>query len=887
MKFKFSIHYRTEWGQQLIVSIVYRTQEGTERVSKLPLMTQDGDFWTGEMAVVESRRSPIDTFTYYYIVADSEGRELRREWTRSARTYAFDEAKTFIFNDLWCDIPLNAHQYSAAYDVTMTAGNDSSATTDFHNLRLPLFRKTVLFRVQAPQLTAGQHVAIVGSHPALGSWNPSRFLPMEEVAAHDWMLSLNVDWIGLPIEYKFVVIDSKTHELLAWEEGDNRIVDGELAEGDVLVLCGEPLRLADKPWRVAGVCIPVFSLRSEHSFGVGDFGDLHRFVDWVALTGMKVIQLLPVNDTTSSHGWSDSYPYNIMSAFALHPHYLDLEQLGALKDKHRMTAFRRQQRELNALSYSDYEAVDRVKTAYIHEFFEEQGQETLSSAEFKAWMVDPLNAPLALDSAMPEWAFVQYHLHKQLKSAADYARSKGIFLKGDLPIGVSSDSMETAQHPDFFNANMQTGAPPDSFSMNGQNWGFPTYRWGDERVAPSEHRETRNGEIVADSHVELMTITDWFRSRLRHQSQYFDALRVDHVLGFFRIWEIPSEQIFGTMGHFSPALPFTAGEIEYFGLGFRKEFLTRPFINNQVIDRLFGIHADYVRDTFLVKKPYGLYELKTEVATQKKVRQAFEGKTDENSLWIRDGLYHLVANVLFVEDPYHADMYHPRIAAYNEPVFQALSSEERDAYMRLYNHFFYQRHSFFWGSRGYQRLSELMRDTRMLICAEDLGMLPDCVAPVLEALRILTLEIQQMPKQSGIEFAHLDGNPVRSVATIATHDMPPLRLWWEENVERTQRYYTTMLQKQGRAPEHLPAHLAEEIVARHLYSPSMLCILAFQDWLSMDAELRRKNPREERINVPSDPYNRWQYRMHLTIEELMKAARFNEKLKTMITRSKR
>ena len=144
-----------------------------------------------------------------------------------------------------------------------------------------------------------------------------------------------------------------------------------------------------------------------------------------------------------------------------------------------------------------------------------------------------------------------------------------------------------------------------------------------------------------------------------------------------------------------------------------------------------------------------------------------------------------------------------------------------------------------------------------------------------------------MPKQNGFEFSHLDGNPYRSVATISTHDMPPLRMWWEESPERTQRYYVSMLQKQGRAPEHLPAHVAEEIIARHLYCPSMLCMLSFQDWLAMDSELRAKNPREERINVPSDPYNRWKYRMHLNIEDLLAATKYNNKVKTMITRSKR
>ena len=590
-------------------------------------------------------------------------------------------------------------------------------------------------------------------------------------------------------------------------------------------------------------------------------------VDWAVLTGMKVIQILPVNDTTTSHGWSDSYPYNIVSAFALHPHYLDLEAFGSLKSKSKMTAYHRQRRELNALGYSDYEAVDRVKSAFISDLYEERGRQTLESKEFKSWFeanrdwLEPY--ALYLSGAAGEVYFTQYHLHLQLKAAADYARSKGIVLKGDIPIGVNLNSVETKTHPALFNLDAQTGAPPDAFSPNGQNWGFPTYNWSEKSIIP------------------------WWHRRLAWMSQYFDAFRIDHVLGFFRIWEVPVDAIFGILGHFSPALPLTVSEIEYFGLPFRKDFMTRPFINDRVIERLFGIHAQFVKENFLIPRSYGLYDLKAEYNTQRKVRDHFEGRGDENSLWIRDGLYRLISGVLFLEDPRQPNMYHPRIGVYNEPVFDALTNEEKDAFMRLYNNFFYQRHNFFWGSEATRRLTEVFGQTRMLCCAEDLGMLPDCVSPVLDSLRILTLEIQSMPKQSGFEFTHLDGNPYRSVATFSTHDMAPLRLWWEESPERTQRYYVTMLQKQGRAPEHLPAHLAEEIIARHLYCPSMMCMLSLQDWLAMDGELRSKHTREERINVPSDPYNRWKYRMHLSIDDLLKADRYNNKVRTMITRSKR
>ena len=874
MKLKFSIQYGTQWGQNLYVVITYRSSDHTEKTQRLMMVTTDGMEWSLETTVLESRKHPITSFLYNYQVEDNDGNVIRKEWDAIPRIYYFDSSKDYVLVDRWRDVPLQYHLYSKAYLTTMGLEDNDKVEP----LRVPLYRKTILFRVSAPQLQKGQSVAIVGSHPALGSWNVARYLRMESIGRFEWLLSVNVEAVLLPIEYKYVIVDDNTHAFVAWEEGDNRTTDGLLPadqtmvpDGTVLVAYGESLRVKEQTWRAAGVVIPVFSLRTKESYGVGDFGDLRRLVDWCVATGMKVIQLLPVNDTTCSGNWSDSYPYNIVSAFALHPHYLDLEELGTLKSKTKMTAYHRQRQELNAIGYSDYEAVDRVKRSYVEEVFVERGQQTLDSKDFKLWYAENkewlepyakwVSAKSSYSSAAVVY-YVQYHLHIQLKSAADYARSNGIFIKGDVPIGVNGDSVETATHPEFYHLDAQTGAPPDAFSQNGQNWGFPTYNW-------------KSG------------LVEWFHRRLKWMEQYFDAIRIDHILGFFRIWEIPEDAVFGILGHFSPSLPMTVGEIEYFGLPFRKELFTRPFINDRVLDKLFGLHAPYVREHFLVARSYGLYDIKAEYDTQKKVQKAFDGRTDENSLWIRDGLYRLISGVLFLEDPQQPEMYHPRIGVIGEPVFDALTAEEKDAFMRLYNNYYYQRHNFFWGGEAIRKITDVFGTTRMLCCGEDLGMLPDCVAPVLDQLRVLTLEIQSMPKQNGYEFAHLDANPYRSVATISTHDMSPLRLWWSESPERTQRYYVSMLQKQGRAPEQLPAHLAEEIIGRHLYCPSMLCLLSLQDWLAMDGELRGKNPRDERINVPSDPYNRWKYRMHITIEELLKADKYNNKVKTMIQRSKR
>ncbi len=924
MKLKFNIHYTTAWGENLFVVIKYKSMDGRERSYHLPMRTDDGEHWFMETAVMESRQHPIISFSYYYQV-ENDDTCLRREWNMIPREYPFDSTKDYLFLDKWRDVPLQYHLYTRAFRQTSKVNVNANV-----NVKTPLYRKTVIFRVSAPQLSDGETLALCGNHPSLGDWNPSRFLKMTPMGDYDWILSVNVEHVSLPIEYKYVIVDEKTNTLKTWEEGDNRIVEiynenGEprMNDGQVAVLYGEVLRVKETTWKAAGVAIPVFSLRSEHSFGVGDFGDLKRLVDWAEKTGLGIIQILPIQDTTTVHGWTDSHPYNCISAFAFHPHYLDLEQMPALRNKQEMNTFSRQRRELNALDYSDYMAVDRVKSDYISKAFEEQGEELLASQSFKDFMekngdwLKPYSAFCALrdkfnTSDFRQWKqyaeysdkiptqlvangsplrdeirkiwFVQYYLHKQLTETVQYAHSKGIAVKGDLPVSVYRDSVETWQHPSFFRMDMQLGTPPSSqgpmgqssaaavhqtmFYLSsatdgGQNWGFPPVRYDDEEV-------------------QL-----WFQQRLEYMEQFFDAVRFDHIVSFFRVWEIPVGSLSPVMGHFYPSLPISEEEMGSYGLVFRKELFTHPFINDNMLEKFFGVHASYVREHFLVKQQYGMYSLMENFNTQVKIRDYFKEKNDESSIWIRDGLYRLCSQVLFLEDPCHRGMYLPRFDVFKEPVYQILSSEEKDAFMRLYNNYYYERHDGYWTENARKALSSILGKTRMLICGEDMGLLPHGVASLMDALRILSLEIQVMPKDSVYEFTHLESNPYRSVATISTHDMAPLRLWWEEDRGRVQRYYTTMLQKEGKAPRHLPAHLAEEIIARHLYSPSMLCVLSLQDWLAMDNQLRSEQIQAERINAPYDSYNQWKYRMSITLEQLMEANQYNDKLRQMVVRSKR
>lgn len=894
MKLHFSIEYVTRWGEDLRVMFTSVDVKGYPKTTVCPLETHNGRIWTGELTVNDLS---VRAFHYNYCVYRA-GSRIRKEWDIVPRAFRADPDKTYIFPDAWRDVPLSAFLYTSAF---------TRCVHPYHPAReeLPYFNSTLMLRVAAPQLEEGQALAVLGNQPALGEWNPLFAFRMKEVGMYEWSVTLSAAGVTFPIEYKYVVVDAGTGDFIAWEGGKNRVLSRPgVGKNEVLVVSDGPLRMPEFRWKAAGVVIPVFSLRSEGSFGIGDFGDLRRMTDWAERTSMRVIQLLPVYDTTIHRDWTDSYPYNSISIYALHPLYMDLRQLPPLADAAETARFERQRERLNALPQVDYEAVSALKHEYVSAVYRQEGRDVLSSSAFKAffnqnehWLVSYAAFSVLRDRygtadfhAWPEHAvyrkeeirkfcrplspdyeqvayyyYVQFRLHEQLKAASEYARGKGIILKGDIPIGISRNSVEAWVEPYYFNLNGQAGAPPDDFSVNGQNWGFPTYNW----------------------EAMLKDGCNWWVRRLRKMAEYFDAYRIDHVLGFFRIWEIPVDAVHGLLGHFSPSMPMSAEEIEHYGLRFRPKYFTRPNINDWMLDKIFGGRAEEVKEEYLHALGVDWYEMKPQYDTQRKIEAAFAGRTSAADVALREGLYSLISNVLFIPDPQQQGKYHPRIAAQQDYFYQTLTREEKAAFDALYNDYYYRRHNLFWYDQAMRKLPVLMGATQMLVCAEDLGMVPDCVPWAMNDLRILTLEIQTMPKRPGMRFARLEENPYRSVATIFTHDMPTLRGWWEEDAGRAQHYFNEILQKDGKAPAVIPGWLCEEVVARHLYSPSMLCLVSWQDWMSIDERLRYPDVGFERINVPANPRNYWRYRMHLTLEQLMGCDELNEKIRQLIEHSGR
>ena len=884
MTVSFNIEYRTSWGEEVRIAGLLP--------ESIPMHTTDGIYWTADVELEVPKEGM--TINYSYQIEQNQI-IIRKEWDSFPRRLFLsgNSKKKYQIKDCWKNIPEQLYYYSSAFTEALLAHPDRAEIPPCH-------RKGLVIKAYAPRINKDYCLAICGNQKALGNWDPDKAIPMSDANFPEWQIELDASKLKFPLEYKFILYHKEEKKADCWENNPNRyLADPELKTNETLVISDRYAYFDIPVWKGAGIAIPVFSLKSENSFGVGDFGDLKRMIDWAVSTQQKVIQILPINDTTMTHAWTDSYPYNSISIYAFHPMYADIKQMGTLKDKSAAAKFNKKQKELNGLPAMDYEAVNQTKWEYFRLIFKQEGEKVLASGEFgeffnanKEWLqpyavfsylrdafqtpnfrewprhsvynaqdIEKMCRPESVDYPhIALYYYIQFHLHLQLVAATKYAREHGVVLKGDIPIGISRNSVEAWTEPYYFNLNGQAGAPPDDFSVNGQNWGFPTYNW--DVMEKDGYR--------------------WWMKRFQKMSEYFDAYRIDHILGFFRIWEIPMHAVHGLLGQFIPSIPMSREEIESYGLPFREEYLI-PYIHESFLGQVFGPHTDYVKQTFLLPaETPGVYHMKPESTTQREVESFFAGKNDENSLWIRDGLYTLISDVLFVPDTKEKDKYHPRIGIQRDFIFRSLNEQEQNAFNRLYDQYYYHRHNEFWRQQAMKKLPQLTQSTRMLVCGEDLGMIPDCVSSVMNDLRILSLEIQRMPKNPMHEFGYLNEYPYRSVCTISTHDMSTLRGWWEEDYLQTQRYYNTMLGHYGTAPTVATPELCEEVVRNHLKSNSILCILSLQDWLSIDGKWRNPNVQEERINVPSNPRNYWRYRMHLTLEQLMKAEELNDKIRELI-----
>ena len=895
MTIHFYLRYHTVIGQNLFIFGNNDFLGNNDSTQAVELSYLNNDYWHLK---IELPQNFDDIVLYKYFLRDKDGSEIFDGEENRAIDLSVTSAKTITVVDIW-----NA------------ASNSSNVffTRPFSQVLLPHVTKikhvfplkfTHEFRVKAPLLQPGEIIFMCGSTENLKNWsttdpivfNPENhwFVGRISIRANEW-----------PASYKYGIYNVDQKKLVHFEDGGNRILQKNENGTELTIIHDGFVQSPVVNWKGAGVAIPVFSLRSKKSFGVGEFTDIIPLIDWAKQTGLQLIQLLPVNDTTAMHTWHDSYPYAAISAFALHPLYINLEKVAGKNLVHIVKPLKKKQKQLNELAVFDYEQVMKFKWSVLKELYlasKEVFKNDLDYFEFfelnRHWLVPYAafsylrnknktpdfnqwkNHKIYNESEIQKlvspsgshydeiafFYFVQYHLHLQMKSAVNYAHKHRIVLKGDIPIGIHRYGCDAWANPFLYYMNEQSGAPPDDFAVKGQNWGFPTYNWG---------------KMKEDGF-------KWWRLRFDQMSNYFDAFRIDHILGFFRIWSIPLHAVEGILGRFVPAIPVDISEFRSNNISFDYDRYCKPFITDEIIGWIADKHADYIKEHFLETGSNGQYALREEFSTQKKVTQYFEQNAFEGGDPIKQCLFDLISNVILLEEENsHGRKYHFRIEMKNTYSFQQLENNTRERLQELYIDYFYHRQDDFWRREALKKLPQLKRSTNMLICGEDLGMVPHCVPEVMKELGILSLEIERMPKDPKTEFFHPNDAPYLAVVTPSTHDMSTIRGWWEEDRAKTQRFYNFMLGHYGEAPYFCEPWINREIVLQHLYSPAMWSIFLLQDLLGIDGRIRRENPHEERINIPSDPNHFWQYRIHLNLEDLLKENEFNEEIKKYVKESGR
>jgi 4-alpha-glucanotransferase len=898
---RFQLRYRTKYGQEIYVCGNHPLLGNGDPLKAVSMFYNNDDLWSLSLDFTNSE--PITTtITYQYIIRNNDD------------SLSFDAGNDKQIDPITCSseniITIDSWNYAGYIENVFYTEPFTNVLLKGNEIEVKMGspkRVTHHFKVKSPLLLKGQTLCLLGNCKGLSKWDTSNPIVMNKKPGENYYtVALDLSQEVFPIAYKYGIYDTISNKFSHFELGNNRVLyETNLPDEQTIIHDGFFVQ-PEINWKGAGVAIPVFSLKSENSFGVGEFTDIKLLVDWAVNVGMKLIQILPVNDTTATHTWTDSYPYASISAFALHPMYLNLDLLAKKETMDDLNILKSENAHLNNLDVVDYEIVNKVKLSFIKKVFQQDKllflkdpsfiqyfnqnihwlepyavfcylRDQYKTADFSQWPSHQQYNKQDLSELTKEGSetfegialhyFIQYQLHLQLKAATDYAHAKGIIVKGDIPIGIYRNGADAWQQPELYHMGMQAGAPPDGFAIKGQNWGFPTYNWQ---------------KMKEDGFA-------WWKQRFEQMHYYFDAFRIDHILGFFRIWSIPLNSVEGIMGYFVPAIPMHISEFNARNIWFDYHRYTKPFITENTLWEVFGYDNEFAKQHFLDEDGFSGYQLKPAFATQRLVEKHFnELEDNEYHQKQKQQLFDLISNVILFEvEGSQGQQFHFRFGMESTSSFRNLDWNTQNQLKDLFVQYFYKRQDDFWMQEALQKLPALKRVTNMLVCGEDLGMVPTCVPEVMRQLGLLSLEIQRMPKDSSKEFFHPNDAPYLSVVTPSTHDMSTIRGWWEEDRESIQKFYNQELGQQGEAPFFCEAWINNAIVLQHLYSPAMWSIFQLQDIMGIDPAVRRENPNDERINVPANPKHYWRYRMHHSLEDLMGFEVFNQNLGKSIKASGR
>lgn len=639
---------------------------------------------------------------------------------------------------------------------------------------------------------------------------------------------------------------------------------------------------------VTGTVVPVGALRTSSSCGIGEFADLVPFAEWCGKAGLDIIQLLPVNDTGT-----ESSPYSALSAFALHPVYIRLQDLPEAR------AFGAEIESIKSrfdpLPRFDYRGIREAKLAFLWKVYRASRESIVSDPALEAWIaINPWISAYAVfmnikrknfDASWKEWekfrtpshgdirkrwesasnredhlfyAWVQMRLDEQFKQASTRCDELGIALKGDIPIMMNEDSCDAWAHPEFFRDDLRAGSPPDGSNPLGQNWGFPIYDW--ENLQDDDY--------------------GWWKRRLVHSARYYHAYRIDHILGFFRIWSIPEGERTGYLGWTTPHAAITAQELAQLGFsGDRLRWISEPHVPTRAVEA--ANNNDYLGTHGMLGKVMNrigteeLWLFKDTVTCERDIWNSDLSESVKGVLsaaW-RDRLVQVTGR-----DEKGKTLYAPVWSKHESTAWRSLTDGEREALGRL----FAEKeglNSELWKNQAERLLGTLTGSVDMLACAEDLGSVPDIVPDVLARLGIFGLKVirwERLWNQDGQPFREIASYPERSVATTSVHDSSTLRGWWERE-NGADGFYGIRYPGSDGIPsdkaESWRSSYTEDTAAWALSviaeAASAILVLPLQDLLALDDAYRGEDPEVDRVNVPGSvtAFN-WTWRLPVSVETL-------------------
>ena len=618
-----------------------------------------------------------------------------------------------------------------------------------------------------------------------------------------------------------------------------------------------------------GVVVPLFSLRSKESIGIGEFLDLIPFGQWAKKCGLDLIQLLPVNDTGE-----ESSPYSSRSAFALNPVYIRLQKIDGAAEILGEELIE-QNKKLGKEPRIPYINVVRYKRKALRIVFDKKKKDILMSEQFKKWIeqnswVHPYAIFCALkaenkEASWKEWAkkekpkesdvlfqkWMQWIAEEQFLAAVNELNKLGIRLKGDIPILINEDSADVWHYPQFFSLENRAGAPPDMFCYSGQNWAFPTYRW-----------DILEKEDFA-----------WWRARIQQAAKFYHAYRIDHVLGFFRIWVVPQQEYTGILGNFVPSVPIYMDELLRAGIPIETvRYLTNPNFGEEQLQNRFGFGTETAKQKYFepLQGSFGRYVLRNEYRCERAIMSLEEEQS------IKDALLNVYWDRVFTPSSTEEVLY-PYWYWYNSSVLLTLPEHEINIIKNIIKNNEACQEDL-WKENGYKLLDVLAKESDMLVCAEDLGAVPNCVPGVLENLDILALRVERWSrnwKQNGQPYIPLAQYPKLSVCTTSNHDSSTLLgLWAEQDFDRD--FYWKHIGQGTCAPAVLDAGHVKLIIKNLFSSNSLLAILPLQDFMALSQKFIPQNPEIDRVNVPGTIGSQnWSWKMPCLLENLLEETELN------------